>query len=46
MAAVDGGPDARWRDQAAIAAINRKIDRFNLMVPHSGLQRRRVRPEA
>lgn len=46
MAASDGGPHARWRYQSAIAAINRKIDRFNLMVPHSGQQRSRVRPEA
>jgi hypothetical protein len=45
-AAPDGGPEARRRDRAAIAAINAKIDRFNLMVPHSSLQRRRQRLEA
>ena len=45
-AASDGGTDARRRHQAAIAALNGKIDRFNRMVPHSSLQRRRLRPEA
>lgn len=45
-AASDGGAEAHRRHQAAIAAINGKIDRFNLMVPHSSLQRRRQRLEA
>ncbi len=45
MAASDGGAHARRRNQAAIAAINGNIERFNLVVPHSGQQRRRVRPE-
>lgn len=44
-AASDGGAEACRRHQAAIAAINEKIDRFNLMVPHSSLQRRRLRLE-
>ncbi|MBM3121015.1 MAG: DUF1992 domain-containing protein [Chloroflexi bacterium] len=46
LAASDGGADACRRYRESIAAINAKIDRFNLMVPHSSLQRRRQRLEA
>lgn len=45
-AASDGGAEACRRHRAAIAAINGKIDRFNLMVPHPSLQRRRQRQDA
>ena len=45
LAASDGGADARRHYRVEIDAINRKIDRFNLMAPLPSLQRRRLRPE-
>jgi hypothetical protein len=44
-ASSGNGPDACRLDQAAIAALNRKVDRYNSMVPHLSLQRSRLRLE-
>lgn len=38
-------PDAGSRHRVAMAALNEKIDRYNRLVPHSSLQRRRVRAD-